>query len=603
MKIENLRLVNFMGIRGVREFKPEHIIALCGKNGAGKTTVLNAIRYGLTGAEPDGDIIHAECDECRVEISLTDPVDGKLIAFERIKNRTKASKFKVDGAATTQKSMNEKIEQIIGIDLEKIKVLSSSEVVAAMKPQEFASFILDYIPEKIDLEKVLGFLPDATIGMVNIISANLPEENISIDTLDEFEDVMKATRKEHKASLASKKSYLAELPDERPVKTREEVEAELKSLESIEAEERIYKANKDAYDKAVDARNRQRELIQKLQYERDSISAVKPNPVEIDTLRNEIKSLEESLVNQRSVITNVESALTQLKITREALEKPICPISPLITCHQDKTVAKEEIQESIDSTEEGIKTLTAEIAKLEASIAEKRAALEEKERACIEYDKKISLSKQIKALEDGMIEVPAEPVAPKTFDVSTAKASLTATLKQIQLYEEGLKLKANIETMEAELKDLEALVKAFSEKGQVRCGVIDSYLSIFEEICNERSTKFRPDTTFKFVNDNGVVVLMKNDKGNYLSYDNLSGGEKAYMLFILIDMLNSLCGTRLLVLDELSVLDGMTFDSLLDLLGAYGEDYDHIIIAAVDHPDTVESLTKRDIPVFLPGIE
>lgn len=595
MIIKDLTVTNFMGIKGRKEFVPAHINALCAKNGSGKTTFLNALRFALTGLEPAGDLINFDCDECSVHITLTDPISGSDIKFSRIKNRTKPLKCAIDGKATTKKAMDEKIETCIGISLDKIKILSSSEIVAAMKPQEFASFILDYIPEKITLEQVFGYIPSATMGMMDIISANLPEDDISIETLDEFEEVMKSSRKETKASLASKKLILDGMTTEKPTRTRVEVEADLKAVDNVEAEMAIYKANKETYDKAVEADAKQKALIKELSAQRDAITATRPNPAEIDARKKEISDIQTSITNQQTGINGAKTALSTLKATREALDKPVCPISPLIKCTQDKTVAKAEIDESIKTTEEGISALEIELDKSKTSLTAKQAEFDALNRASLEYEKKISLSKQIKTLEDSAITIPAKPVEPKVTDVTAEKIALSNELKAIESYEESLKLSKQIESETTLVSDLEMIVKAFAEKGPVRCGIIDSYLTVFEDICNERSVKYRPDRRFTFSNEDGIVVRMSNDKGSYLVYDNLSGGEKAYMLFILIDMLNSLVGTKLLVLDELSVLDTECFDAMLDTILAYADDYDHIFIAAVDHPDTIESFKKREI--------
>ena len=199
-----------------------------------------------------------------------------------------------------------------------------------------------------------------------------------------------------------------------------------------------------------------------------------------------------------------------------------------------------------------------------------------------------------------VLEKPEEVEMPSEADAST----LEAKLKIIEGFHEGEQLKAQIEDLMVEYKDYDTLVKALSDKGCVRTGVVSKYLSVFEDLCNDRSRSVRPEIDFKFVSDNGVVVLMNNGKGAYLPYESLSGGEKAYMIFILMDMLNSLSGSNILFLDELSVVDSKCFDALLDIIMAYESGYDHILVAAVDHADTVESIKAHSIPAFKkPGEE
>lgn len=57
MKIGKITVENFMGLEGKYVFDLGHFQALVGKNGIGKTTLLNAIRFALTGLEPDDAIL------------------------------------------------------------------------------------------------------------------------------------------------------------------------------------------------------------------------------------------------------------------------------------------------------------------------------------------------------------------------------------------------------------------------------------------------------------------------------------------------------------------------------------------------------------------
>ena len=67
------------------------------------------------------------------------------------------------------------------------------------------------------------------------------------------------------------------------------------------------------------------------------------------------------------------------------------------------------------------------------------------------------------------------------------------------------------------------------------------------------------------------------------------------MLFMIMDMLNALSGTKILFIDELSVMDAENFNCLLDVITKYSSEYDHVIFAAVDHKETVAAVKKHKI--------
>ena len=143
---------------------------------------------------------------------------------------------------------------------------------------------------------------------------------------------------------------------------------------------------------------------------------------------------------------------------------------------------------------------------------------------------------------------------------------------------------------------LDSLVKALEPKGRIRQVITESYLQAFEDICNEKASKLRSEMSVKFISDRGVHILADmTGKGVYLEYNALSVGEQAYLMYVIMAMLNELTASRLLIMDELSVLDAESFDTLLKLLTSNTDDYDQVIIAVVDHSDTINSIKKYGI--------
>ena len=102
----------------------------------------------------------------------------------------------------------------------------------------------------------------------------------------------------------------------------------------------------------------------------------------------------------------------------------------------------------------------------------------------------------------------------------------------------------------------------------------------------------------KFVTDNGVHVFVDvNGDDTFLDYDSLSEGEKALYIYLMLDLLNTLSGFGVLIIDELSVLDNETFSSLLDIIIEHQDDYDQIFIAMVNHDDTIQIIKDKGLNV------
>ena len=103
----------------------------------------------------------------------------------------------------------------------------------------------------------------------------------------------------------------------------------------------------------------------------------------------------------------------------------------------------------------------------------------------------------------------------------------------------------------------------------------------------------------KFVSNNGITVHSDiNGDGHYRTFNQLSGGEKVFCLFVLLDMLCNLTGLRIMIFDELSVLDKKAFEALIHLIKENEDDYDMVIISAAEHDDIKECLIKEGISIL-----
>ena len=86
--------------------------------------------------------------------------------------------------------------------------------------------------------------------------------------------------------------------------------------------------------------------------------------------------------------------------------------------------------------------------------------------------------------------------------------------------------------------------------------------------------------------------------GQFINFRSLSGGEKAAVAFLLMLMFASISGARIVILDELSILDESVLDALLTILKEHEDEYDMAVLACVDHMDTRELLKKYGLKIM-----
>ena len=99
----------------------------------------------------------------------------------------------------------------------------------------------------------------------------------------------------------------------------------------------------------------------------------------------------------------------------------------------------------------------------------------------------------------------------------------------------------------------------------------------------------------KFFPENGVqyFVKTKGDKAFHL-YDELSKGEKTLAAFLLLDLISSICGTKIMIIDDLNNLDNTALEEIFKIItdSEFQNCYDHIIVASVDNSEVLNLIGK-----------
>jgi len=606
MKIRKIQIQDFMGMRGKHEYDlTSPVTVLSAPNGSGKTTLISAIVYALTGIEPEGSLVTV--GEKKAFVQITTDTGNR---YMRSKPEKGAASYYMNGKRTTLGSMQDHLTKEMG-DMPEwaAKLIVSSDLLQSISTQQFGELLLAYLPEQMTKETLLGRLTGLTQGQKKIVEGILPDGTFGTDALDAVE----ATLRDRRASIKKKRTELSAIIQEfdhtamKPDigETEDGLKAKLSALQKEQADAASYTAKKDAYDKAVRSKQEHDRMLADVNAQ---IAGIKDAVLHTD---EEMKALETSMRTASEGMTAANAAaegFIREAIDRESqltrLDHIECPYlkgnTKGLKCETDMTPAMEDFK----SAATRCRRLADEQQKKYAAFKKTAAAASDRlDKARRETDaaKKVAyLYRQKADLEKQTFEVPKEPKAGR--DKALIDADILHVHTKLQYMKEAAKIdhyRTRVRNYTSMLADYEQLVAAFSPKGPVKETVTHSYLDTFSAPCNELADQLFPGMRVRFTGSQGVAVEADmRGSGQFVPFSSLSGGEKACVLFLLLDMLTGMSGFRMIVMDELSVLDADVFGRLIDIMLEHTDRFDQAVIACVSHTDTEKELQDRNIPVL-----
>lgn len=594
MKVDKLQIINFGGLSGKREYHfPEKLTALCMPNGSGKTSVLTALRTAVTG-DTKGTAVYGDAPHYDVGVLFS---DGTHVIREV--SKVGPGKQWYNKKAIAVKELDRVLGQSFGIPVNTMKIVTASEVVAHMKPQELSEFMLSYIPETLDTQTVISYLTNPTDGMKEILTKTLPAGAFSVSELDRAYSVLFDQRKSVKKEKAEAEAAIKVLGSANaPAETKAELTGLLETIVKSKQEMAVYQSALDAYNKALAYNKKLEEATEALTKELAGIPDATYDDQKASELSSALTKLQNEMDDTKRLIVRLQSTVDSLNKAITTLNQPVCPLSERLVCTTDKSAIRADLESSLKETKEEIVLQKKKVEEIGKQIADKNAQVKSMNDAKLGAVRREAILKQLEQAKSSVQEA-KEPKKPEVANTSYTEDDVRRKLRVLEDLEKAGQAKAKLSDISARLYDLESLVTEMAPKGPVKEKITGAYISAFEDAVNAKAAELKSGMKMRFALDGGITPLLDiAGDGTYLPYHLLSGGEKIYMIFLLLDMFNAMCGLRLLIIDELSVLDEVNFGSLLDLLQKHTEEYDQILISTVDHADLVAQLKKRSIPVI-----
>lgn len=617
MKIKSISVENFRGIqRFEHEFKNK-VTVITGKCGKGKSSFLDAVRFPLTNILPENPVKDGYMTAKVKEVCENE--DGDSIVIEKEIERPSKVSTLISGRKVGTSVTKKFIESETDVNSELIKMTTSSEILANLKPSDFASIFLTESVERKTLEDLLEICnkqetPERLKIQINdgvFNNRNLPpdvikyfnefflDKEFSLETISKAFEEAKNKRREVNAICKSLEKDAKDFVSMTEIKEDEgKLNKRLEELIGFEKNNDSYYERVKAYNSAVKFKNETEKRIVSCDLEIQTNKSVEPNMRDLETLENELKNKTKEVSNLMAVKRTLVDSKSRTEKTISELDKPVCPISAKICCTTDKSPFKKELLESISDIENSIKLSDENIAKSQNEINE----LNDKIKVFYEnrenWNKKMNFINEKERLSKMQIEIPEKPEEISITSYSAEKANVIAELNKIKKYKEMQKKYNEFWKNKREYNVLNFIVKSLDIKGPVVSDFIRTLVEPIEDVCNERATVLKTGMKVKLLVKDGLTMLFQlGELKPFLPYTSLSAGEKILAIVLMTDLVNLFSGSGFLIIDDTDHLDEDSFEVLLKFVTDQDiqEQYDNIIISSVNHSDIVNKIKDYDV--------
>lgn len=598
MKISSIKIVNFRGIKNTT-LVPEHLNVFMGQNGSGKTSILNAITFALTG-DMKSEYIQTGAKSAVVEITFA---DGSSIERKKVKSGN--TSCKVNGKSTTGKSANEFIESKLGVSAETYRAMVGVDYIAALSQKDLSAFFLSLLPVQMKFGRMMEIVGEITqqyyyrdpsceeVSYMKELFQNVinNDESYGIEFIKQIYDELYMERRNLNAVIKNLSAKCEFDESTLPTETKEELEKALYEVAADETKNAEYQKKLTAYQNSVkvkkDAEARIKKLVEEAaQYE----SILKPDEEGIVNTEINKKKYEAYITKSQSMLATFQANVDMFQKTLDNLDKPVCPISEKLVCTTDKRGLKKELSKLLAENQAHVKEHQEFKRKCRNLIVKCEAFIKSYNESKLLWSKKELIEKQISEFVMPIVLEKPEEIKQDT-DSFLKKQEINRKLGILSAYELVKKNKLELEEMNKKHALIEFALLVLDTKKGVPAEVLKVTLNNFAVMCNEHAAKIKKGLSLKFLCDDGFEVLARTKENEeFLPVSTISTGEKLIVIYLLMLIINKITNAKYLCIDNLDKLDAECTKTFVELLGKT-DMFEHIFIGAVNHSDT-EALLK-----------
>lgn len=579
MKIAKIIINNFRGIT-TETLLPDKINVLLGHCGTGKSSTMDAIKWGLTGKITKEDIRY-DSPEASIKIIFD---DGTSIMRTQ---STKATNY-VNEKVATEKATNEFLENKFGCSISSIEAMCGASFFKSLSKKDLKSFIIDILPIKASFSKIVELSDDLDEEKISFIKEYL-EDEVSLADIDAAYKTVFDGRKVKKQvlkNLQEKSKFTKELPGV----TKEELLKRQGEIALIEAKVNDYKKNLERYNKSLKTRENAEKQLADMKNRLHQYKDIK-QPVEAD-LQLAIKEKQlfiDAIANANNTIAIMKANVELMQRTLDSLDKPVCPISERIVCTADKSGLREELISLVEMNNKELANGYNFIVRCNEQVDKRDEIINSYNNQLIAWNNKINLENTINAF-----ALPEVLDKPEEVNGDFAEEKLQIQNMLNVWYEKDASDQAakNIEETVHKVNLYDFAVKFFSANG-IKSKLLEKAVDPLQKMIDEKTQSLRKGFKISLMTEEEFDITISPRTGEVVPLNKISAGEFIVTAYILMSVVSQITGVSILMMDNLDNLDSDAARQLMLLLDA-DENFNTIILASVDHPDIIDAISEVD---------
>ena len=591
--ITTISIRNFKGIEDL-QLNAKKLNAIIGKCGSGKSSLLDAIRFALTG-KAGKEVIRKGCREASVVLRFSDNS-----TIERIR-RTSENISKCNGKSSTKRSLDEFLTAR-NMNPCWIESLCSVDWFAGLSSKDLNNFFMTILPLRAKAETVVELVAQLDKDLTEKKEKYLMEEILKKQEIFSFNDLANGYNTAYTVRQELKRKYNEMLPrftfnETVPSKTREDIEKELNNISQVEAAEKEYSKRLKEYASSKKQHDLAIKRLDEMKKELDTYSSCKKPKEETKTQAEADRKLFQVHIKRTNeYIGTINSTLDLLKRTLDNLDKPICPISEKLICTTDKSQLKEELLSLIQKNENALASNKEFLAKCEDQVRKRDDIISNYQKEVYRYEQKTTLENNISKFI--VPEILPEPQKVEKAHLEAKKKELLDLLSILSRYEKVQQNKKELAKIKDKYDLAQFAVKVLDSKIGIPALILQRTLRFFEKKCNEKASLLREGFQIHFLSDNGITIQVSPGKGKpFVDMKEVSTAEFVCVAYILMTMIGEATKCHLFLIDNLDRLDTEYLNALLSLLEE-DKKIEQVFLGGVDHADVERTLNDKSFQII-----